>query len=298
MFWFKATEIHKLQAKKLLKSQDAPDYMKEVGITSGYRQKLSYTSCITSCFLLHNETVNIWSHLIGFATFLYCLATLIISPPPGASSYLDMLPLYTQLVTYQICLLSSALFHTFSCHSEQAHKAWMQTDHFGIVVALFGTYVSIIHNVFHCHHDWRNIHLSIISVIFAITTLVMWCPSLGHMLPWTKRAKGGVPLWMFLTLSLYVAIPFSHWVYMNGGLNNPLVLLRIKSMVIPFMIGGVGLCFYVSRFPENLLQFNGCFDLFGASHQVWHVMIFLGMFYWYYESVTFFTTFQGDSCST
>ena len=148
----------------------------------------------------------------------------------------------------------------------------------------------------------------------------MWCPSLGHMLPWTKRAKGGVPLWMFLTLSLYVAIPFSHWVYMNGGLNNPLVLvwriadtsrtqlyrlkwwscfqLRIKSMVIPFMIGGVGLCFYVSRFPENLLQFNGCFDLFGASHQVWHVMIFLGMFYWYYESVTFFTTFQGDSCST
>ena len=53
----------------------------------------------------------------------------------------------------------------------------------------------------------------------------MWCPSLGHMLPWTKRAKGGVPLWMFLTLSLYVAIPFSHWVYMNGGLNNPLVLV-------------------------------------------------------------------------
>jgi len=224
MFWFsKFEEIHK-RSSRLLKSQDAPDYMKEVGITSGYRQKLSYTSCLTSCFLLHNETVNIWSHLIGFATFLYCLATLILNPPPGANSFIDLIPLYTQLITYQVCLLSSALFHTFSCHSEQTHKTWLQTDHFGIVVALFGTYMSIINNVFHCHQDWRNIHLSIITGLFIVATVVVWWPGLGQKLPWTKRAKGEVPLWLFLTLSLYVVIPFSHWVWMNGGLDNPLGL--------------------------------------------------------------------------
>ena len=42
-----ATPNNNSKKNQLLKSQDAPDYMKEVGITSGYRQKLSYTSCIT-----------------------------------------------------------------------------------------------------------------------------------------------------------------------------------------------------------------------------------------------------------
>jgi len=288
-----ATPNQTTKKNQLLKSQDAPDYMKEVGITSGYRQKLSYTSCITSCFLLHNETVNIWSHLLGFATFLYCLAALIVNPPQGARSFIDLLPLYTQLITYQVCLLSSALFHTFSCHSEATHRTWMQTDHFGIVVALFGTYVSIIYNVFHCQQDWRNFHLSVVTVIFIVTSLVMWCPSLFAKI---SRPQGGIPLSLFLALSLYVAIPFGHWVWMNGGFNNTTVLLRLKSMVIPFMIGGVGLCFYVSRFPEKVCK-SGSFDLFGASHQVWHVMIFLGMFYWYHsESQRTFNAFLSESC--
>jgi len=299
MLWLKATEFHK--HSRLLNSKEAPEYMKEEGITTGYRQKLSYTSCITSCFLLHNETVNIWSHLIGFATFLYCLTTLVLNPPQGANSFIDLIPLYLQLITYQVCLLSSALFHTFSCHSEQAHQTWLQTDHFGIVVALFGTYVSVVHNVFHCHQDWRNFHLSVVTLLFVMISVAMWLPSVGDRLPWMKRGKdGGVPLWMFIALSLYAVIPFSHWMWLNGGLDNPVVLLRLKSMVIPFLIGGVGLCFYVSRFPENFLhpEKTGYFDLFGASHQVWHVMIFLGMFCWYYESVTSLSgSFQNDSCA-
>ena len=47
-------------------------------------------------------------------------------------------------------MLSSTLFHTFSCHSEDVHKYWRYTDHFGILAALFGTYVSLISNTFIC----------------------------------------------------------------------------------------------------------------------------------------------------
>ena len=67
--------------------------------------------------------------------------------------------------------------------------------------------------------------MSIITGIFVVTTVVMWWPRLGQMVPWTKRAKGGVPLWMFLTLSLYVVVPFGHWVWINGGFGNPLVMV-------------------------------------------------------------------------
>ena len=62
-----------------------------------------------------------------------------------------------------------------------------------------------------------------VTVIFIVTSLVMWCPSLFAKI---SRPQGGIPLSLFLALSLYVAIPFGHWVWMNGGFNNTTVLVR------------------------------------------------------------------------
>ena len=49
-------------------------------------------------------------------------------------------------------MISSALFHTFSCHSEQTHRSWQETDHFGIIWAMFGTYVPFLCQAFDCHY--------------------------------------------------------------------------------------------------------------------------------------------------
>ena len=54
-----------------------------------------------SCFLLHNETINIWSHFIGFMIFLYYMLIMIFYPPAMASPY-DMAPITVQLITYQV----------------------------------------------------------------------------------------------------------------------------------------------------------------------------------------------------
>ena len=139
MLWLKALATFHQSAKEnsqgLLYHAEAPEYMREDSITSGYRRKLSYGACVIryvewitskyisyyrvitflitclsvhlyfplffSCFLLHNETINIWSHLIGFAVFLYYLVLAIFYPPPTASSY-DMAPITLQLITYQV----------------------------------------------------------------------------------------------------------------------------------------------------------------------------------------------------
>ena len=63
----------------------------------------------------------------------------------------------------KICMISSALFHTFSCHSEQTHRSWQETDHFGIIWAMFGTYVPFLCQAFDCHvvskfKAFNNIH--------------------------------------------------------------------------------------------------------------------------------------------
>jgi predicted membrane channel-forming protein YqfA (hemolysin III family) len=56
----------------------------------------------SSWFWLHNETVNIWSHLIGFLIFFYFLAGIVIFPPKETESNLELLPLIIQLISYQV----------------------------------------------------------------------------------------------------------------------------------------------------------------------------------------------------
>ena len=135
MFWLKASSILHQSTKEnsqgLLKDSEAPLYMREESITSGYRRKLSYSACFVrqvciidlkeiikqqniqfprlfiiysvyfSCFFLHNETFNIWSHFIGFVIFFYLWILTLFYPPPTAST-LDMAPITLQLITYQV----------------------------------------------------------------------------------------------------------------------------------------------------------------------------------------------------
>ena len=44
------------------------------GLTKRIRQAtLSYRSSLKSVFRIHNETVNIWSHIVGAMAFLYAM---------------------------------------------------------------------------------------------------------------------------------------------------------------------------------------------------------------------------------
>ena len=63
-------ECGKEKDKFLLVNVSAvPEYQAMTAITSGYRQRLDYKDCLLSIFRLHNETINIWTHLLGFLIF-------------------------------------------------------------------------------------------------------------------------------------------------------------------------------------------------------------------------------------
>jgi len=97
--------------------------------------------------LLHNETVNVWTHLLGFLFFLYQAVDLISDEDVEG----DKLPLWIQLITYQACMLASASFHLFACHSEDTFFVFRAMDHSSILVALYGTFFVIIWQLFACH---------------------------------------------------------------------------------------------------------------------------------------------------
>ena len=55
---------------KLRSMAKVPRFLQQPYVLSGYRRKLSAWECVRSCFMLHNELISIWSHLIGAILFV------------------------------------------------------------------------------------------------------------------------------------------------------------------------------------------------------------------------------------
>ena len=79
------------------------------GLLVGYRNRLNFLDCMRSLFLLHNETINIWSHLLGFAffagLFVHDLVLVIPAVTDDGKTVItktDFLVLMILLICYQV----------------------------------------------------------------------------------------------------------------------------------------------------------------------------------------------------
>ncbi|XP_036268633.1 progestin and adipoQ receptor family member 3 isoform X3 [Pipistrellus kuhlii] len=125
-------------------------------ITDGYRAYLPSRLCIKSLFILSNETVNIWSHLLGFFLFftlgIYDMTSVL---PSASASREDFVICSICLFCFQVCMLCSVGYHLFSCHrSEKTCRRWMALDYAGISIGILGCYVSGVFYAFYCNNDF------------------------------------------------------------------------------------------------------------------------------------------------
>ncbi|KAG7815954.1 hypothetical protein KL928_005293 [Ogataea angusta] len=133
-------------------------------IRSGYvLETNSFKDCFNSLFYLHNETVNIFTHLIP--GFLLPLALLLASPwlvahnrlIKSVPTWLMDVPVYetTSKVDnfmfnlfyfgFASCLTLSAAFHATKCHSYKIMKWGSSLDYVGIISLIVTSMVGIIH---------------------------------------------------------------------------------------------------------------------------------------------------------
>ncbi|OAF64532.1 hypothetical protein A3Q56_07777, partial [Intoshia linei] len=83
----------------------------------GYRSELnSFKRCFYSVFSLHNETFNIWTHLLGCILFFVLAAFYLTRPDKeiGLQQKLVFTPFFIGVI---FCLAFSTLYHTLMCHS-------------------------------------------------------------------------------------------------------------------------------------------------------------------------------------
>ena len=144
---------HSSPVSRLLGVEQVPGPQQSPAITSGYRRRLGYGDCFRSVFSLHNETVNIWTHLLGFLCFLVLMVKDLAWAQEHIRDIADYGATALQLLTYQVCMLASSLFHTLSCH--ESGPRWLSLDQASILLALYATYAKFLLTQLSCwpHHQ-------------------------------------------------------------------------------------------------------------------------------------------------
>lgn len=299
---------------RLVNFEDAPEYMKDNQyILTGYRVDHSAWQCVKSIFALHNETGNIWTHLVGFFVLL------------GAGIYTTMILL---------SLASEGNFSSISKARATGEKIFNEgktmmhklaegdvevpvgvDDVLGVGVST--AFDIVIFAVYH------------LAGMFCMLASTIYHTSIGHsrsaMECCLKFDLSGIgvlvtasvyaPVWYGLSCSptwrvVYICV---QTLFCVGGVVGPQYPLfnstrfrHIRALLyggmavfgavplthmwftLPWpafadIIAGimqmyaayaVGLVFYITRYPEKL--FPGLCDTWFHSHQFWHVFVLLG----------------------
>lgn len=137
-------------------------------ILGGYRRTSnSYAASLASLLHLHNESVNIWSHLLGAigftATGAYFLQA-VVRPRVAEAYGGDVLAFACFFAGAFLCLGMSATFHALSNHSPAVAKWGNKLDYTGIVFLIVGSYVPALYYGFRCHPALLELYLSMVSL--------------------------------------------------------------------------------------------------------------------------------------
>ena len=258
---------------KRIRFSELPEWRKSNEyIIGSYRPLvLSFCGCFASIFKLHNETWNIWTHLLGFLFFVGLTSGELAGMFEGVNIYdlplLEQVMLFLFLVGTMVCFLCSTLFHIFQSHSLNISLFFSRLDYAGIAFLITSSSIPAYYYGLYCSIVAKWIHISIIATL---------C---GGCVTAILRKKFNTPQYRmirfvgFSLFGLYGAVPFVH-IYMRDGYtysSNAYSLWGIVAMAATYIGGGA---LYAFRIPERF--WPGKFDVWASSHQIFHCCVIVG----------------------
>lgn len=158
----------------LLSFADMPDWFQRDNnkwILHGYRPiSGSVRISFRSWSYVHNESVNIYSHLIPAALFLFGewgVQQYLTQRYPGVAAA-DRIAFSIFMVAAVTCLSLSATYHTLLNHSQHMEHVCLRLDMLGVVIFILGDLVLGIYVIFWCEPLPRIIYWSLVSPCLCI----------------------------------------------------------------------------------------------------------------------------------
>jgi adiponectin receptor len=173
--------VHKRRPKnkrQLLLASEVPAWLAtNPFLLTGYRPVYgSVALCLDSLTFVHNETVNIYSHLIPAIIALvsnYFLNVYWRDRYPTAA-FADQLAIHAYLTTSVLCFGISSTYHTLDCHSKALSGLWNRLDYAAIILQTVGSFVSGIYITFYCMPGLQKLYWTMVSLPLPDTLNYSW----------------------------------------------------------------------------------------------------------------------------
>lgn len=254
--------------------EEVPEYQRRPFILAGYRLRTQgCMRCVRSAMALHNETVNIWTHLLGLLPMAFWawgwpgrLAAvregLGLEANGQSTEWICLVMLYTLTLN---CLFFSAFYHVRHCDVESVNYGCFYLDISGVILLLVSSLGVGVWLCFQCFPTARIVYSA--GVIALLPTMGLSMASGG--------LSDGTRATVFSTCGLLGLIPAVHWVLVSSPSDAAILVPYIMGVLVCY---GAGAAIYGARWPES--QWPGRFDYCGQSHNIWHTCVFAGMLVW------------------
>uniref|UniRef100_A0A0C9RKK2 PAQR3_0 protein n=1 Tax=Fopius arisanus TaxID=64838 RepID=A0A0C9RKK2_9HYME len=235
------------QMRRILTITEAPEFLTHNPyILNGYRSCRTNKLCVESAFWWTNETINIWSHVIGFFWFFgltfHDLHFLDLSST-------DKAVIIFASVIFQIGLITSAIYHTFSCRSDTIYNTLLAIDMLGISLCLLAIYLTGVHFAFSCYENHRFFYISTVVLIFIIA-VVMQIPKYNF--------SSNVKISVLFAWAAYGVIPTIHGIIVMG-IQHPMIQQLFPRIIGMYAITSFAFFLLETKIPERFFPGNYIF---------------------------------------
>lgn len=291
-------------------------------IRTGYRPaSASFLKSFASLGYLHNESVNIYSHLLGaiffiiFGSLIYYFMIILHSQSSyysyyhnivmkakntfststvyGNSDAIDTATSSAILISSTedvkvfscffagaiSCLAISGTYHSISNHSPNVARWGNKMDYVGIICLIVGSFIPSIFYGFYCHPALQRFYWNM------ILTLGLACAAV------TIFDRFRTPAWrpyraaMFIAMGLSALFPVIHGLKIYG-FHTMRSRMGLVGLVFEGIFYILGASLYAARWPERSKP--GFFDIWGSSHQIFHILVLVAAGFHSYSLLTAF----------
>lgn len=259
-----------LVVQKTLPDRDVGVLFREPFIKSGYRHPYRpWTYYVTSLFSVHNETLNVWSHLAYLLLFLGKVQALLwdldFSEDPLAW---PMLGFAAGTITYTAL---SSLAHLLQSKSEMTHYVCYQMDYGGIGLNAAGNGILVYYMTatksFYQWFGWFYIPINLFLAFFdyvCMSIAMLWFPK-----PYPLQRK----IWQLGSTGFHVI--YGIWPLIHKVAEDLYLGTFSWEELFPHVHYSAwflfSVSFFASHMPERFLP--GAFDTVGHGHQIFHFAV-------------------------
>lgn len=226
----------------------------------------SYKACFWSIFRWHAETTNIWSHILAFLFYLYCLVDFVCLSDPVFGTNYEWNLYVLHLLCSCACFSLSFLYHMFHCHSYPVKCKCLKMDLQGIAITVFGVYLSYIYYSMYCEPFLQAVYTTFVCVGAFASMYVLIRDKYTTDKYRTQRAA------ILLSYGISSVVPFSH-VLLRDGVFNALYDGHVGVIVLVSTVTS-GTYMLLHNVPEK--YWKSRLDILIHSHVIFHVLAFLG----------------------